>query len=176
VRRMRCRNTVAVLTRLLAMTPRPIHRLIPSAPRYRQRRSPCRRLITLIRPSQPTRHRWPRRTSAAVQTRAFGRFPTRSRQDHPRYAAGVIPRFICGRRKPAGRPPRAPVDGQRSADGAPAPAPRASHRPAAGHAPQASQFVQDRRHHDGIGCGDDAKRLEGLTTGNSERRQVRCDS
>jgi hypothetical protein len=33
-----------------------------------------------------------------------------------------------------------------------------------------------RGYYDGIDCRDDAKRLKGLTTGNSERRQVRCDS
>ena len=61
ITRRSARSTVAVLTKLSAMTPSPTHRRIPSAPRYRQRRRPWRRLSTLIRPSQPTRQRWPRR-------------------------------------------------------------------------------------------------------------------
>jgi hypothetical protein len=50
-----------ILTRLSAITPRPTHRFIPAAPLYRLRLSPCRRLTTLMRPSQPVRHFWPLR-------------------------------------------------------------------------------------------------------------------
>ena len=50
-----------MLTRLSAITPRPTQRLIPASPLYRLRPSPCRRLTTLMRPSQPVRHFWPLR-------------------------------------------------------------------------------------------------------------------
>jgi len=40
---------------LSAMTPNPTHRFMPASPRYRQRFNPCRRLTTLIRPSDPVR-------------------------------------------------------------------------------------------------------------------------
>ena len=53
--------TRLMLTRLSAMTPRPTQRLIPVSPLYRLRSSPCRRLTTLMRPSQPVRHFWPLR-------------------------------------------------------------------------------------------------------------------
>src|SRR5271157_668467 len=46
--------------RLSAMIPCPTHLLIPSAPWERQRANPYRRLTTLIRPSHPVRHFWPR--------------------------------------------------------------------------------------------------------------------
>src|SRR4029077_7506243 len=48
--------TRLMLTRLSAITPRPTQRLIPVSPLYRLRPSPCRRLTTLMRPSQPVRH------------------------------------------------------------------------------------------------------------------------
>src|SRR5215471_12319684 len=41
--------------------PSPTQRLMPTSPRYRQRLRPCRRLATLMRPSQPVRHFWPLR-------------------------------------------------------------------------------------------------------------------
>src|SRR6202048_3324960 len=44
-----------MLTRLSAITPRPTQRLIPASPLYRLRPSPCRRLTTLMRPSQPVK-------------------------------------------------------------------------------------------------------------------------
>src|SRR5258708_5135907 len=53
--------TRLMLTRLSAITPRPTQRLIPVSPLYRLRPSPCRRLTTLMRPSQPVRHFWPLR-------------------------------------------------------------------------------------------------------------------
>jgi hypothetical protein len=46
---------------LSAIIPRPIQRCIPRKPLYRQRRRPCRRLATLIRPSHSVRHFWPSR-------------------------------------------------------------------------------------------------------------------
>lgn len=45
-----------MLMMLSAIMPSPTQRLIPSSPLYRQRLSPCRRLVTLMRPSQPVRH------------------------------------------------------------------------------------------------------------------------
>ena len=53
--------TRLMLTRLSAITPRPTQRLIPVSPLYRLRLSPCRRLTTLMRFSQPVRHFWPLR-------------------------------------------------------------------------------------------------------------------
>jgi hypothetical protein len=53
--------TRLMLTRLSAIIPRPTQRLIPVSPLYRLRPSPCRRLTTLMRPSQPVRHFWPLR-------------------------------------------------------------------------------------------------------------------
>src|ERR1700724_4225089 len=50
-----------MLMRLSAITPNPTQRFIPASPLYRLRLSPCRRLITLIRPSEPVRHFWPLR-------------------------------------------------------------------------------------------------------------------
>ena len=50
-----------MLMRLSAITPRPTQRFIPSLPLYRQRSRPCRRLVTLMRPSHPVRHFWPLR-------------------------------------------------------------------------------------------------------------------
>jgi hypothetical protein len=50
-----------MLTRLSAITPRPTQRFIPGSPLYRLRLSPCRRLTTLMRPSEPVRHFWPLR-------------------------------------------------------------------------------------------------------------------
>src|SRR5271155_429520 len=52
-------NEWPILTRLSAITPRPTQRFMPSSPRYRLRLRPCRRLITLMRPSHPVRHFWP---------------------------------------------------------------------------------------------------------------------
>ena len=48
-----------MLMRLSAITPSPTQRFMPSSPLYRQRLRPCRRLTTLMRPSQPVRHFWP---------------------------------------------------------------------------------------------------------------------
>src|SRR6201981_2040426 len=50
-----------MLMRLSAITPSPTQRFIPSSPLYRLRLRPCRRLITLMRPSHPVRHFWPLR-------------------------------------------------------------------------------------------------------------------
>jgi hypothetical protein len=50
-----------MLMRLSAMTPSPTQRFIPSSPSYRLRVRPCRRLMTLMRPSHPVRHFWPLR-------------------------------------------------------------------------------------------------------------------
>src|ERR1700724_421626 len=50
-----------MLMRLSAITPNPTQRFIPASPLYRLRLSPCRRLITLIRPSHPVLHFWPLR-------------------------------------------------------------------------------------------------------------------
>ena len=41
---------------LSAITPRPTQRFIPAAPLNLDCRRPCRRLSTLMRPSQPVRH------------------------------------------------------------------------------------------------------------------------
>src|SRR5439155_19510537 len=41
--------------KLSAIPPSPTHRRMPSRPGYRQRRNPCLRLSTLIRPSEPVR-------------------------------------------------------------------------------------------------------------------------
>ncbi len=66
----------AVLIRLSAMTPSPTQRAVPSASRYRHRRRPCRRLSTLMRPSQPTRQRCPRRNQRCRScARRAGVFP-----------------------------------------------------------------------------------------------------
>jgi len=53
--------TRLMLTRLSAITPRPTQRCIPASPLHRLRLSPCRRLTTLMRPSDPVRHFWPLR-------------------------------------------------------------------------------------------------------------------
>ena len=50
-----------MLRMLSAITPSPTQRLMPTLPRYRQRLRPCRRLVTLMRPSHPVRHFWPLR-------------------------------------------------------------------------------------------------------------------
>ena len=42
-----------MLRMLSAITPSPTQRLMPTLPRYRQRLRPCRRLVTLMRPSHP---------------------------------------------------------------------------------------------------------------------------
>src|SRR5437762_8101941 len=60
--------------------PSPTHRSIPSSPRYRLRFSPCHRLSTLIRPSQPVLHFCPLRNQrffwcfrrAALRVERFG--------------------------------------------------------------------------------------------------------
>ena len=50
-----------ILIRLSPITPSPTQRFMPSSPLYRLRLRPCRRLITLMRPSHPVRHFWPLR-------------------------------------------------------------------------------------------------------------------
>src|SRR5215469_15750763 len=57
----RLAKTLPILIRVSATTPSPTHRSMPSSPRYRLRLSPCRRLSTLIRPSQPVLHFCPLR-------------------------------------------------------------------------------------------------------------------
>src|SRR5215510_2385322 len=65
-----------MLTRLSAITPRPTQRFIPASPLYRLRFSPCRRLTTLMRPSEPVRHFCPLRNQLllllAFSLRALG--------------------------------------------------------------------------------------------------------
>src|SRR5258708_35922079 len=58
-----------MLMRLSAITPNPTQRFIPASPLYRQRLSPCRRLVTLIRPSHPVRHFWPLRNQRFLCSR-----------------------------------------------------------------------------------------------------------
>src|SRR6516162_11653709 len=58
---LRLAKTLPILMRVSATTPNPTQRSIPSSPRYRLRFSPCRRLSTLIRPSQPVLHFCPLR-------------------------------------------------------------------------------------------------------------------
>src|SRR5437764_902781 len=58
-----------MLMRLSAITPRPTQRFIPSLPLYRQRLRPCRRLVTLMRPSHPVRHFWPLRNQRFLCSR-----------------------------------------------------------------------------------------------------------
>jgi hypothetical protein len=58
-----------MLMMLSAMVPSPTQRRIPSSPLYRQRLRPCRRLVTLIRPSHPVRHLWPLRNQRFLCSR-----------------------------------------------------------------------------------------------------------
>jgi hypothetical protein len=53
------------------MTPSPTQRFIPSSLLYRLRMRPCRRLMTLMRPSHPVRHFWPLRNQRAKVGFAF---------------------------------------------------------------------------------------------------------
>src|SRR5215471_8049763 len=57
----RLAKTLPILISVSATTPSPTHRSLPSSPRYRLRLRPCRRLSTLIRPSQPVLHFCPLR-------------------------------------------------------------------------------------------------------------------
>src|SRR5580704_19147459 len=54
-------STIALLIfiRLSEKTDRPTQHFIPSIPLYLLRFIPCLRFSTLMRPSQPTLHRWP---------------------------------------------------------------------------------------------------------------------
>jgi hypothetical protein len=42
---------------------------VPPSPLYRQRSRPCRRLVTLMRPSHPVRHFWPLRNQRFLCSR-----------------------------------------------------------------------------------------------------------
>ena len=58
-----------MLMMLSAIMPSPTQRFIPASPLYRQRLRPCRRLETLMRPSQPVRHFWPLRNQRFLCSR-----------------------------------------------------------------------------------------------------------
>ena len=93
-------KNLAVLTRLFRADARSDLAYGANGSAIATRRSPCRRLSTLIRPSERTRHRVPRRTIAGARRQAVRRFSSWAGQDDsPHAAAGRG--FLIGCRREA---------------------------------------------------------------------------